>query len=395
VVRKRKLVAATLGALSTGMGALIHMQTRQRLFVPQLLLNEFSWIPTLIGGTALGLSAVRTSRSKLGLTLGLSGVGLSAVPLLQVRKSMRAMEAAMREGLGAHYDAQIPAEMQTKIARSRLSLRHTVGTPRRLRVVSNLDVVYAQPGERALKLDVYQPAAPPAVGTLYPALIVIHGGSWRAGDKGGLWAKHSRYLAAQGYVVFDIQYRLSHEARWPAQLDDVRGAVRWVKEHADAYNIDPERIAIYGRSAGGHLGLSAAYRAHEVEDDTSVRAVVAIYPPTDLRLWGALPDSPLTWLLGGMTTEVPEVYADASPVEFCRDALPTTLIVQGDKDNLVYPAHGERLMEGLRCTNTRAVMLRVPWARHGFDALMAGIGAQIAQYHIDRFLAYSLYGDAQ
>lgn len=391
---KHKLVAATLGALSAGMGALIHMPTRERLFVPQLLLNEFSWIPTLLGGTALGLSAAKQPRSKLVFTLGLSGVGLSAVPLVQVRRTMHAMEQAMRAGLGEHYGERIPPAMQSRIAPQPLSVTHTLGVrrPPAARVLH--DITYHLTPERPLKLDVYQPVAPPSVGETYPAVIVIHGGSWRFGDKGGLWAKHSRYIAGQGYVVFDIQYRLSDEARWPAQLHDVRAAIVWVKAHASIYSVDPERIALLGRSAGGHLALSAAYRCNEVAEDTSVRAVVAIYPPTDLRLWQTVPESPLVKLTGGAPDELPSVYADASPVEFCRDNLPLTLIVQGEKDNLVYPTHGELLMQRLRKTNTRAVMLRLPWARHGFDALMSGLGAQLAQYSMDRFLAYSLYGDA-
>jgi acetyl esterase/lipase len=369
-----------------------------KLWKAQLVINELPWVPALLGGTATVLGAWRRPRPLSAVALGAVGAGLSLKPLLAVSRTLANMEQAMKDALGEDYEQAIPDEMQCRVARARWSLTNTVGGRRRVakaRIIR--DVIYRETLSRPLKLDVYQPLVEPAVGDRYPAIVVVHGGSWQGGDKKNIFAMHCRYLAHQGYVVFAIQYRFSSEARWPAQLEDLHAAIRWVKNCAQDYRVDPGRVALLGRSSGGHLALLAAYRpdtSPENSVDTSVRAVVAMYPPTDLRLWPSMPDSALTDFLGGSTREIPHMYADASPIEFVSDNLPPTLILQGYMDNLVYPAHAEALGNRLAATNTPAAVLRVPWGRHGFDAMMSGLGAQLSQYHMDRFLAWSLYREA-
>jgi acetyl esterase/lipase len=250
------------------------------------------------------------------------------------------------------------------------------------------DIVYTHTPQRTLMLDVYSPRLHPARGSRYPAVIVIHGGAWRYGDKGEVFTPHNHYLAGLGYVVYDIQYRLSHEARWPAALEDVQAAIRWVKRYAAAYQVDAERIALLGRSAGGHLALLAGYGQ---ASGTEVAAVVAIYAPTDLRMWMSLPDNEVTRFLGGTTVQHPQAYAASSPLEHVRAGLPPTLLVQGYRDDLVAPPHTEMLANKLLATHNTVVTLRVPWARHGFDAFLSGLGSQMIQYDIDRFLAWRMY----
>jgi len=355
-----------------------------------------------VGGAGAVTSLARSPRSPWGAAFAAAGFGLSLLPMARARTAMEDMDKAMLMGLGKNYEQQIPVVMQERLAPHRWTLPNTLRWQYDFSNVNIIhNVVYSQPGLRALKLDVYQPTTPPAVGRHYPAIISIHGGAWRSYDKGGVFVPHHSYLASQGYVVFDIQYRFSAEAVWPAQLQDAQCAIRWVKAHASAYNIDPKRIALIGRSSGAHMALMAAYRPNDPkvgktcadEEDSSVSAVVAIYPPTDLRLWQSIPGGAVYELLGGQIDDIPEVYADASPVEYVRDDLPPTLIAQGYMDELVQPVHAELLDNLLRGTNTPSVLLRVPWGRHVFDAVMSGMGAQLIQYHIDRFLAWSLYKD--
>jgi acetyl esterase/lipase len=392
----RRIVTTSLGAVSTGMGLLIILPGfNGKLWKAQLVMSELPWLPALLGSTATVLGAWRSPRPLSGVMLGAVGAGLSLKPFLSVSRTMTEMEQAMRDALGENYEQCIPQEMQRRVTQARWSLVNTVGGRRRVaKARVTPDVVYQETPSRPLKLDIYEPLVKPASGDRYPAIIVIHGGSWQNGDKQDIFAMHRRYLANQGYVVFAIQYRLSSEAKWPAQMEDVHEAIRWVKNHANDYNVDPARVSLLGRSSGGHLALLAAYRPGPSDEkgvDTSVSSVVAMYPPTDLRLWPSLPNTALTDLLGGSMRDIPHLYADASPIEFVGDNLPPTLILQGYMDNLVFPAHAEALHNRLAATNTPAAVLRVPWGRHGFDALMSGLGAQLSQYHVDRFLAWSLY----
>jgi acetyl esterase/lipase len=396
----RKIVTTSLGVVSTGMGLLIILPGfNGKLWKAQLVINELPWVPALLGSTATVLGAWKQPRPLSAVMLGAVGAGLSLKPFLAVSRTMSGMEQAMRDALGERYEQEIPEEMRRRVAKARWSLTNTVGGRRRVaKAKVTPDVVYRDTPSRPLKLDIYQPYVEPAVGDRYPAIIVVHGGSWQRGDKKDIFAMHRRYLANQGYVVFAIQYRLSSEAKWPAQLEDVQAAIRWVKGCADEYRVDPQRVALLGRSSGGHLALLAAYRPDEAAEhgvDTRVRAVVAMYPPTDLRLWPSMPNTAITDFLGGSTREIPHIYADASPIEFVGDNLPPTLILQGYMDNLVFPAHAEALHNRLAATNTPAAVLRVPWGRHGFDALMSGLGAQLSQYHMDRFLAWSLYRETR
>jgi acetyl esterase/lipase len=396
VAKMRKIVATSLGFVSTGMGMLIVLPGfNGKLWKTQLVVNEFPWVPALLGGTATVLGAWKRPRPSSGIVLGAVGAGLALKPVLAVSRTVHDMEHTMHVGLGENYENEIPQVMHERVTRSRWSLVTTVGGRRRVaKAKITPDIVYRTTDTRPLKLDVYEPYVAPAVGDHYPAVIVIHGGSWQRGDKKDIFSMHSRYLASQGYVVFAIEHRFSGEAIWPAQFEDIHAAVRWVKRHADDYQIDAERVALLGRSSGGHLALLAAYRPDEPDEDgidTRVRGVVAMYPPTDLRMWPSMPNTALTDFLGGLSRDIPHVYADASPVEFVDDNLPPTMILQGYMDNLVLPAHAEALNNRLSCTNTPSVILRVPWGRHGFDALMSGLGAQLSQYHMDRFLAWSLY----
>jgi acetyl esterase/lipase len=367
---------------------------------PQLFLTEFPYIPLLVGVLVL-LWGLRKPRMPQAIISGILAVFFSTQPLLQASNTIAAMESAMQVGLGADYPGAIPSEMQTRMAASHWSLPNTFGA-RNLtaRARTTVDVTYITPPERDLRLDVYQPEVAPAVGTLYPAIVVVHGGSWQYLDKGGYFEPHNRYLASQGYVVFDIQYRFSTEAVFPAQLEDVQCAVAWVRANAEQYQVDPSRIALLGRSAGGHLALLAAYRVGDPDldlscipdGDPSVRAVIGIYPPTDLRLYDvSLPNGAISTLLGGTNLELPLQYAAASPTTWARDGLPATLLIIGGMDNVVPTTHGELLNNLLQATNTPVVLLRVPWARHGYDALMSSLGSQVVQPFMDRFLAWSLY----
>lgn len=390
-----RLIVHLLSLLTALAGILIHTSDEDDDSARPLkiVLSELSWIPMLLGLLAALYGFLLRPRAWVAVISGLIGAGLAAVPLTTYRAAAQDMQSAMRAALGKTYEDRIPPPMFPRLARHTWSVPNALGARERAaraRIWRN--VTFATPAGQALKLDIYQPFVPPATGERYPAIIVIQWGGWRGGDKGGYIEPNNRYLASQSYVVFDIQYRLSDRFHWPAQLDDVRSALSWVRQHADEYRVDPARLALMGRSAGGHLALMAAMCD---EAQPPIRAVIAIYAPTKLDWENLAPDSPITQLIGAPYAQKPEAYAAASPIHHVRDGLPPILLVEGMMDGIVPNWHGDELCNRLSLTDTPFVRLRVPWGRHGFDALTFGLGAQLTQYHIDRFLAWSLYGESR
>jgi acetyl esterase/lipase len=364
------------------------------IWLIQMLLSEYAWLSTFIGVLAVALGAAGRKKSPWGVALGITGIVWSLVPYWLIRRAAQLNDDSMREGLGDSYMQRIPSTLRARIAQTRWSLEVSAGSRRNVGGSTvEQDVAFHHTPQRVLLLDVYRPTAPPVTGDHYPAVIVVHGGSWRFGDKGEVFIPHNKYLASLGFVVFDVQYRLTEDKgiQWREPLDDLLAAVRWVKQYASAYRVDPQRVALLGRSAGGHLALQAAYRARDEAE--RVAAVVAIYPPTDLRMWMSDPNGDVARLLGGGTREAATAYADSSVLPLVRDGLPPTLLAHGYRDDLVMPGHSEMLHNYLAATDTTVVTLRLPWSRHGFDAFMSGLGGQVVQYDIDRFLAWALYKD--
>lgn len=269
------------------------------------------------------------------------------------------------------------------------------------------DVEFASPDGHPLRLDVYQsPDREPPTGStsrqLSPAVVVIHGGSWRSGEKSD-FESYDRWLAAGGRVVFDVEYRLANSAqRFPAQLADIRCAVAWVRNHAAQYDVDPERLALLGRSAGGQLALLAAYTANDPTlrpgscdaQETRVRAVISFYGPTDLAWDYTHPGRPdvidtpqvLENYLGGSPTSAPQAYASASPIEHVSAQSPPTLFLHGGHDQLVLAENVERVIPKLTAAGVPFSYVYLPWANHGFDYNFDGWSSQIAQAEISKFL---------
>lgn len=262
-------------------------------------------------------------------------------------------------------------------------------------------LVYANVDGQALALDVYRPTAP--AGARAPAVIVVHGGGWSADDKGGA-PLTSAWLAAHGYAVFDIQYRIAPQPNWQTAIGDVKCAIGWVKRHArDAgVDVDPARVSLLGRSAGGHLVLLAAYDADDPAlppscdaGDTHVASVISFYGPTDL-VWGwEHPTNPRVFdvaqrlgnYVGGTPATQGARFRLLSPINHVTAASPPTLLIQGGSDAFVSAPHAQMLAERLVAAGVRHDVLVVPYAQHGFDFISGGLGEQLAEQAVLRFLA--------
>jgi acetyl esterase/lipase len=226
------------------------------------------------------------------------------------------------------------------------------GLPERTEV--HWDLAYVTHGHPRQKLDLYVPGVDgPA-----PLVVYIHGGAFRAGDK----AQHPplEYLA-EGYALAAINYRLSQHALFPAQIEDCKAAVRWLRAHAQEYGLDPRRVAVGGSSAGGHLaamvGTAHHVKAFDVGEhldvSSRVQAVLDYFGPTDFLQMDAhrppsgmvhdTPDSPESQLVGGPIQENPNRVARANPITYVTADTPPFLIVHGDRDPLV-PHHQSALL---------------------------------------------------
>lgn len=265
-------------------------------------------------------------------------------------------------------------------------------------------VAYARVEGTPLRADVWSPRRPtdrPA-----PAVVVVHGGGWRGGTRGDL-PRWNAWLTDRGFVVFDVDYRLTPPPRWRDAPGDVACAVGWVKRNAGRYGVDPARIVLLGRSAGGHLALLAAYGAGDPRlppscpaPDTSVAAVVALYAPADLAFgyrvpvgWSHPPATArvgrqvLRALTGGTPDTAATAYAAGSPTTYVRAGLPPTLLVHGGRDRLVVPADTTRLAGRLAAAGAPYELLEIPYADHGFDTNWGGWGSQVLRPRLAAFLA--------
>jgi len=240
-----------------------------------------------------------------------------------------------------------------------------------------LDVPYVTNGHERQKLDLYLPDIPDEQPR--PVLIRIHGGAWRHGDKSAQ-RSISNYVK-QGYIAVAINYRFSQHATFPAQIEDCKAAVRWLRAHATEYGIDPDRIGVAGSSAGGHLaallGTAGDTKIFDVgenlEYSSSVCAVVDNCGPTDLLQALQTPGYPSKWsavtqLLGGPLDEKAAFASQANPINYISAADPPFLIVHGDADPIVPLDQSELLHVALKKSDVSSSFHVVKGGLHGGEA---------------------------
>lgn len=216
-----------------------------------------------------------------------------------------------------------------------------------------MDVVFAKVGETELKMDLYHPdeSAPKT----RSAVVVIHGGAWIAGTRKDMGAL-ARYMASKGLLAASVEYRLAPKFTWPAMLDDVQTAVRFLRANATAYGIDPKRIGAAGASAGGHLSLflgSSDTRdsgaAQFQEQSSRVMAVLEFFGPTDLsRDFPSTLDVLFEQVLGKKRTDAAVEIREASPLNRIDAKTAPTFIFQGLADPLVSPKQSRYLEAKLK-----------------------------------------------
>jgi acetyl esterase/lipase len=253
------------------------------------------------------------------------------------------------------------------------------GTPAGVRKIANQP--YAGGTNRRQMLDLY---IPEHADSPLPVVVWIHGGAWRSGSKEQ--KSPALPLTEFGFAVAQINYRLSSTAQFPAQLEDCKSAVRWLRRHAKEYNLDPYHIAVWGSSAGGHLAAMVGVTSPADDSDAAphdngevsarVQAVVDWYGPTDFTQMDAqappdapfkhdAPDSPEADLIGGPVQKNRDKARRANPITYITRDDPPFLIIHGDKDATVPVGQSRLLHAALERAGVSVFYHEIPGAGHG------------------------------
>ncbi len=346
----------------------------------------------LAGCVVAALALWRSGRDRLRRptqAMSLVAIVLAAGPLLQLPFVINRFDAAIAAALGDDFLRQIPSDRLALMRPSVIGFRVSAGlgdVGPGTRITRN--ITFASPGGVRLTLDVYRPAA----SGRYPSIVQIYGGAWQRGEPADD-GQFATYLAARGYVVFAIDYRHAPAWTWPSQLDDVKTALTWIRQHAGDYSANPSRLALVGRSSGAHLAMLAAY-----ESPSPIAGVVSFYGPVDLADGYRHPPSPNPLnvraieevFIGGTPDQYPDRYRAASPITYVAGRLPPTLLIYGSRDHIVLPRFGALLNTRLREAGVASIFLEIPWAEHAFDAIPNGLSGQLSLYYTERFLAWAL-----
>jgi acetyl esterase/lipase len=256
------------------------------------------------------------------------------------------------------------------------------------------DVAYGVAGGQTLLLDIFEPAN--NSGKPRPAVVLVHGGGWTSFDKSTM-LRLAQFLALAGFVAVPVDYRLYHDdaTRWPAQLDDVQRAVRWLRANSAKYNLDPQRIGAYGHSSGAQLALLLGMVETRDNSDATlakyyskVQAVVDASGPSDFTEHVNGDDAKfLTSFFGADFAAHPEIWREASPIFHVAKSDAPILIIHGTRDDSVPIAQAEALNDALRKAGATVQFLRLDSDHMFHDPASHRQLALETQAFFDRYLA--------
>ncbi|MGB5695316.1 MAG: alpha/beta hydrolase [Polyangiales bacterium] len=368
------LAVSAIGAVFTA-NAFVPVRRVPALFMPsffgswltaELAIHHVFWqsIATL-AFVELGALAAWPGWAGLIITFG-SWLGL-LVLFADGNRARKTFDAAL-EGLEAVRD------------KKRVPRRHVILPfyKRRRGVKVTRDIVYRRVSGTVLKLDVVAPAED---GAKRPAIMQIHGGSWVMGDKREQGWPLMSHLAANGWVCFNLNYRLSPGATFPDHLIDLKAGLAWIRDHAENFRIDPNFIAVTGGSAGGHLAALMALTANDPdyqpgfgEADTSLQAAVPIYGVYDFTSRLGTNRLPFWYrrleaqIMKAFRDEEPEKFRRASPIEQIHPDAPPFFVIHGDRDTLAPVEEARYFADQLRETSKAPVVYaELGGAQHAFD----------------------------
>jgi acetyl esterase/lipase len=363
--------------------------------------REFAWQFTAINAVILiALVFLGAADSPLGL----AALTLTALLLFFEARyayesigSARAVDKALEDIPGEPAEARVP--------RSHLAFPLLMLTAKSVR--KERGVIFHEGGGYRLRLDIYRSREQSGTDPR-PAVVQVHGGGWIAGSRSEQGIPLLNHLASNGWVGFNIDYRLSPRATLPDHVVDVKRAIAWVRENADELGVDPHRICLTGGSAGGHLTALAALTAGDIslqpgfEDaDTSVAAAVPFYGVYDMAdLGGNYYPELRSWLFPKVVIkreydDDPTAYEAVSPTYRVHPGAPPFLVFHGDRDSLVPVEDARAFVERLREVTTSDVLyVELPGAEHAFDLAPSLRTVRVVE-GIERFLRTAVLEPAE
>ena len=262
---------------------------------------------------------------------------------------------------------------------------------------TTLDIEYARAGDHSLKLDLHRPGA----AANPPLIVYVHGGAWRAGSKSDVPIAP---LLDQGFAIASVDYRLSTEARFPAQAHDIKAAIRFLRAKSDLFHIDTKRIAIIGSSAGGHLaalvGVTNGHKLFEgqigehLEQSSDIACIVSLYGASNLQSilsqsteFGLKMRVPaLQLLLGDLPDKVPDLAELASPVAHLDANDPPLLLIHGDADPQMPPQQSREFAKAYQAKKRPVTLIMLPGSTHGggefYDEVRTKILVEFLSVHL-------------
>ena len=364
-----KFITAILLILSLAESVLWFVPIASENLWPANMIAHEVW-PWLMLVNLLGV-IVAGARKRATVAIFIIGLGITVWPLADISK--------MESDVATQWTSQSFSAQAPKVPNTSGVLRKSLAV---------IEVAEVEPNQ--IQPNIYLFKSPSSVGhEPLPTLIDIHGGSWQH-ENALTDSTFASYMAAKGYAVFSIDYRKAPKYRYPVQIDDVRAAIDWIYANAFSYGADPRRIALVGRSAGGHLALLDAFTSEVIP----IRGVVSFYGPADLAKLYDDPPRPdpvkvreeLETFLGGKPADIPTTYRDASPINHLKADLPPTLLIQGGDDHTVPARHIRQFHQKLAESGSRSVLVEIPWSQHAFDFVYFGPGNVLALAYVEAFL---------
>lgn len=365
-------------------------------FFSSWLTIELVWHHLVFGIVA---TALLVRGGALDHPIGVAGLVLMAVALAvmaQIAWATRRTVVVMRGSLS---DLD-PGPDAPRFPRIQVVLPFLMGRRRGVRIQRN--VAFSRVAGKTIRLDVTIPSAPvPGGGARRPALMQVHGGGWVIGDKREQGLPLLGHMAAQGWVGFNVNYRLSPGVGFPEHLIDLKRGLAWIREHADEYDVDPDFICITGGSAGAHLAALMALTANEARfqpgfesADTSLAAAVPFYGIYDFTPAGAFGSDPEVYrrflepiVMKAFLDDEPEKFEDASPIHHLRADAPPFLVIHGDRDTLAPVADARTFVAQLQAVSTQPVLYaEMHGAQHAFEIFPSARAVRVIE-GVERFLS--------